>query len=97
MSWLALIDKLQAGDSVTFRPHGNSMTPRITSGQQVTVRPLSPDERIGKGDIVLAKVKGHVYLHLVTKAHGDQFEISNNHGHVNGWTTARHVYGKLVN
>lgn len=67
------------------------MTPRIQSGQEVTIRPI--DEKIVPGMIVLAKVKGRHYLHLVSARDGRRVQISNNHGHVNGWTTVDRVFG----
>lgn len=89
------IDRLKAGEIVRFRPHGNSMVPRIHSGQLVTLAPIAPED-VQVGDAVLCKVHGRKFLHLVTAIKGDQVQISNNHGHVNGWTTRKHVYGKLV-
>jgi hypothetical protein len=70
------------------------MTPRISSGQLCTVEPVK--NPLKKGDIVLAKVRGTPYLHLVTAVRIDQVQISNNHGHVNGWTGFQHVYGILT-
>jgi hypothetical protein len=98
MSWKNIIDKLQRGESITFNPKGNSMTPRIHSGQEVTVDPVTDSCKLEVGDVVLAKVSGKVYLHLLTaiKKEGkkDKFQISNNHGWVNGWTNREHIYGK---
>ena len=86
---------LESGDRVTFRPHGNSMTPRIESGQLVT---LDPDtSNIKRGDVVLARVHGNLLLHLVRawKVQGGKkrYLIGNNHGKINGWTSK--IYGKL--
>lgn len=94
MGWTAVaIEALSRGETITVKPHGNSMTPRIHSGDAVTLRPLEPDEP-RKGDAVLAKVRGHVYLHLVTAIDGERYQISNNHHHVNGWTNRASIYGK---
>ncbi len=95
----SLVTKLSSGETVKFRPHGNSMTPRIRSGQLVTVIPVSPVNisrgDIHKGDIVLARVRGVLRLHLVTAIDTtrQRVQISNNHGHVNGWTSYDRVYG----
>jgi len=70
------------------------MTGRIASGQLCSVVPLDRDPQ--KGDIVLCRVRGHQYLHLVTAVRGDQYQISNNHGHVNGWTSRKNVFGILT-
>jgi SOS-response transcriptional repressor LexA len=95
MSWaLPYIPKLQAGETVQFRPRGHSMTGRISSGQLVTVAPCTIEE-LRKGDIVLCKVQGTIYLHLVSAIGQDgRVQISNNHNHVNGWTKT--VYGRCI-
>jgi hypothetical protein len=86
------IDQLLAGNQVSFRPVGNSMTPRIQSGQLVT---FSPDiSNVEVGDIVLCKVNGNIMVHLVSAIQGGRYQISNNHGHVNGWT--KKIYGKVI-
>lgn len=93
MGWASKhIESLLAGETVKFRPHGNSMTPLVKSGQLCTVAPITAT--LEKGDILLCRVNGNQYLHLCTAVQGDRVQISNNHGHVNGWTAA--VYGKLV-
>jgi phage repressor protein C with HTH and peptisase S24 domain len=89
-----LISKLLAGETVTFKPRGNSMTPRIYSGDLVTVSPITPETHISIGDIVFCKVKGNVYLHLVKGIRDSRYLIGNNHGHINGWTS--NVYGVLT-
>ena len=86
-------EALRNGETVKFRPHGNSMQPRIESGQLVTVTPCQPGEaRIG--DIVLCKVNGRQILHLVTAIGSDgRYQISNNKGHINGWAVPNNVFG----
>lgn len=97
MGWAsAYIQRLAAGETVQFRPTGNSMQGRIESGQLVTVEPLSIAGAVKVGDIVLCKVRGVERLHLVSAARGDQFQISNNKGHVNGWVTTRAIFGRCV-
>lgn len=90
-----LVERLQKGETVQFRPHGNSMTPIIKSGQLVTLAPVDP-ATLQVGDVVLCKVRGHQYLHKVSALKGQQIQISNNKGHVNGWTTPKNIFGKLV-
>lgn len=89
------ISRLQAGETVSFRPRGNSMTPLIKSGQQVTIHPVMTDDPIEVGSVVLCRVKSKQYLHLVTGISGKprQYRISNNHGHINGWTPEYRIYG----
>jgi hypothetical protein len=95
MSNLTLIAaRVAAGATVDFRPTGSSMAPLIRSRQLVTVAPVDPGT-VAVGDIVLARVAGAVYLHLVSAvdpARG-RVQISNNRGRVNGWTTHARVYG----
>jgi len=94
MGWASFhILALEEGKTVSFRPHGNSMVPRVKSGQLCTVEPATV-ETIETGDVALCKVNGNVYLHLVSAKRDGQAQISNNSGHVNGWTKT--VYGKLI-
>ena len=93
MSWAThYIDKLKEGETVQFRPRGNSMTGKIDSGQLVTVEPLG-DRELKKGDIVLCKVNGNQYLHIVKAVQGERFQIGNNQGRINGWITKKSIYG----
>ena len=78
------IERLLAGETVIVKGKGNSMTPRLKSGEAVIVEPITTTTTIKKRDIVLCKVKGHIYLHLVTGISGDSYKISNNRGHDNG-------------
>lgn len=95
MSWAThLIKDLLEGKTVQCRPRGNSMTGKVNSGQLCTIVPLDRDPQ--KGDIVLCKVRGAQYLHLVSAVKPDQYQISNNHGHVNGWTPRKNVFGLLT-
>jgi hypothetical protein len=98
MSWANhYIEKLQRGETITFdAPNGNSMRPKIVPKQTVTVAPLGEGEFPEPGDILLCRVKGSQYLHLVSAVQGDRVQISNNHGRVNGWITKSGIYGKLV-
>ena len=92
----AYIARLKAGETVSFREGGNSMTPRIKSRQKCTYIPVSSLADIAIGDAVFCKVGGNYFTHLVTAIRGEQVQISNNHGHVNGWTSVNNVFGKVV-
>lgn len=83
--------------SVTWKPTGNSMTGKINSGDQVVVKQV-PIEALRVGDAVYAKVKGSYYLHLLSAIDESKgrYQISNNHGYVNGWVTANNVFGLCV-
>ena len=89
------IAKLQTGESVSFRPRGNSMTGKIESGQLCTVEPVDP-ANVCVGDIVLCKVNGSEYLHLVKAIQGPRFQIGNNRGRINGWITGKSIFGRCV-
>ncbi len=96
MGWATpYIEKLQKGETVSFRPRGSSMEPKIYSGQLCTVTPVDPGT-ITPGDVVLCKVRGKEYLHLVIAVRPGQFQIGNNRGHINGWISADAIYGKLL-
>ena len=88
------LEKLQAGETVITSEKGNSMVPLIRSGQEHVVEPATW-ESVEVGDIVYCKCRGNYFTHLVTAKNDDKgCQISNNHGHVNGWT--KQVYGKVV-
>jgi hypothetical protein len=93
----AMAGRVAAGSTVEFRPTGSSMVPLIRSRQLVMVAPADP-ARVEVGDIVLARVAGAVYLHLVSAvdAANGRVQISNNRGRVNGWTNHARVYGICV-
>lgn len=96
MGWASsYINRLKAGERVTFKPSGNSMVGKIESGQSCTVEPIGSTP-VCVGDIVLCKVNGREYLHLVKAIQGERYQIANNSGHVNGWVTSRSIFGRLV-
>lgn len=93
MSWPKIVERLNKGESVELHPTGNSMAPRITSGQRVLLAPLTDDPEVG--DIVLSKVRGRYWLHGITRhpLGDDRYLIANASGHVNGWTSRDKIYG----
>ena len=96
MGWATqYISKLKEGESVSFRPRGNSMTGKIESGQLCTVEPVDA-AGLKTGDIVLCKVNGREYLHLVKAVQGQRFQIGNNRGRINGWVGANAIFGQCV-
>ncbi len=70
------------------------MTGKVNDGQLCTVAPLG-DATPAVGDIVLCRVNGSQYLHLVKAVQGERFQIGNNRGGINGWVTKRQIFGKL--
>jgi hypothetical protein len=96
MGWATeYIARLQRGEIVQFRPRGNSMHGKIDSGQLCTVEPVDPAS-LEVGDIVLCKVNGRQYLHLVKARQGERFQIGNNRGRINGWVSQNGIYGKCM-
>ena len=96
MGWAsAYIEKLRGGEPVSFRPRGHSMSGKIDSGQLCTVEPVDPST-LRVGDIVLCKVNGREYLHLVKAIQGERFQIGNNRGRINGWVSAGSIFGLCV-
>jgi SOS-response transcriptional repressor LexA len=94
MGWAShYIEKLKQAETVQFRPRGNSMTGKIESGQLVTVEPI---KEIEVDDIVLCKVRGKEYLHIVKAKDKDRYLIGNNRGVTNGWIGRNAIFGKLV-
>ena len=84
---------LQEGKTFETSEKGNSMVPLIKSGQKHILEPIKIED-VQVGDIVFCKVKGSYFTHLVTAKNDTKgLQISNNHGHVNGWT--RQVWGKV--
>lgn len=91
----SVVRRVAAGEMVAFRPVGSSMVPLIKSRQLVTVVPVLP-ELVEPGDIVLARVVGSLYLHLVSVVDRERrrVQISNNRGRAKGWTSAAAVSSK---
>ena len=98
MGWAAFhIERLKRGETVSFRPRGHSMRGKIESGQLCTVEVEPVDaETLEVGDIVLCKVRGAQYLHLIKAIRGEQFQIGNNRGGINGWIGANQIFGKCT-
>ena len=96
MTWAKFaIESLRKGETVKIRPRGHSMRGKVNDGDLVTLEPcdsstLQPD------DIVLVKVRGRDYLHLIKAINGARFQIGNNRGHINGWVGANSIYGKAI-
>lgn len=80
------------GETVSFRPRGNSMRGLVSNGDLVTVSPCN-DSSLEPGDIVLVKVKSNVYLHKVLSIDANRALIGNNRGRVNGWTPLSQIAG----
>ena len=89
------IARLATGETVSFRPRGHSMTGKVDDGQLCTVAPVG-DHPLAVGAIVLCRVRGAQYLHLIKAIRGARYQIGNNRGGINGWVTRRQIVGRLV-
>jgi len=97
MGWAdKLIERLTAGETIQFRPRGNSMKGKVESGQLCTVAPIANIDKVTVGDIVLCRVRGTQYLHLVKAVREGQFQIGNNRGGINGWIGPTAIFGILT-
>lgn len=93
MRSLDVASLLRSGNTITrYKEAGNSMLPIIKSNQPVRLEPIK-GRQLHVGDIVFCKVRGNYYTHFITKIRGKQYQISNNHHHVNGWVTKNSIYG----
>lgn len=97
MSWANhAIEKLTQGEIVQIRPRGNSMTGKVDDGDLVTITPLNESVELDKGDVVLCRVKGHDYLHLIKAVSDGRYLIGNNRGGINGWAGRNSIFGKVI-
>lgn len=90
------VERLLSGETITTKEKGNSMIPLIYSNQEHVLAPVTSWEEIEVGDIVYCRLSGgRHYTHLVTAKDDKRgLQISNNKGHINGWTKT--VYGKVT-
>jgi SOS-response transcriptional repressor LexA len=96
MGWAKFaVQVLQRGETVKIRPRGHSMRGRVNDGDTVTLAPCEPGS-LKVGDVVLVRVKGNIYLHLIKAINGERFLIGNNRGGINGWVGSQAIYGIAV-
>jgi hypothetical protein len=96
MSWAHHAkEALRRGETVRVRPRGHSMRGKVNDGALVTLVPCDPDT-LAVGDIVLVRVHGADYLHLVKAVDRGRFLIGNNRGGVNGWVGRQAIYGRAT-
>jgi SOS-response transcriptional repressor LexA len=99
MTFKYAIEQLQAGKKTSICPKGNSMRGKVESGSTVQLEPCKADD-LAPGDIVLVRVKGRVYLHLIKAIRLNKgktsFQIGNNVGGINGWVGPSAIYGKAI-
>ena len=88
----ATAEHLKNGETCRVTGIGNSMTPILKSHQDVICEPVKEDTELHKHDIVLSKVKGHYYLHLIHAIKNDfdvDFETVWNQGHTEAERTGK--------
>ena len=96
MSWAHFAkEKLGRGETVQVRPRGHSMRGKVNDGDLVTLEPCDPDT-LDVGDVVLVRVRGTDYLHLIKAVDRGRFLIGNNQGGTNGWVGRHAIHGKAV-
>jgi hypothetical protein len=91
-----LIIRLKAGETVQFRPRGQSMRGKVPSGALCTVAPIDDPARLEIGQVILCTLRGAQYLHLIKAIRDGQYLIGNNRGGVNGWISADSIHGRLI-
>ena len=95
MGWAdEAIERLKNGLVAKVRPRGHSMSGKVEDNELVSLAPLTKPLKVG--DIVLVKVKGTVYLHLIKALNNGRYQIGNNRGGINGWIGSNGIFGRCV-
>ena len=75
------------------------MSGRINDGDSVVHVPCCAQD-LAVDDVVLARVRGrryfHLVLHKIIAREADQFLIGNEQGRLDGWVTATQIFGKVT-
>ena len=71
------------------------MKGKVNDRDLVTLEPCETDE-LKVGDIVLVRVRGKDYLHLIKATDQGRFLIGNNRGGINGWVGHNCIYGVVT-
>lgn len=88
---------LEEKGEVALTCNGNSMTPILHKGEQIIIKKVS-HKQLRKDDAVFVRINRNLQVHKITaidKAR-DRFQISNAHGHINGWVKPYAIYGLAV-
>lgn len=92
MGWAdEAIERLKSGQVAKVRLRGQSMSGKIEENELVTLSPLTKPLKVG--DVVLVKVKGTLYLHMIKALNNGRYQIGNNRGGIDGWVKADAIYG----
>ena len=93
---------LKEGKIVAFRSSGNSLWPRVCSGDSCSYEPVVNAAEIHLNDVVFCEVQPrNLFYTLIVKDiywyMGRRcFTIANIKGRENGWCYDEHIYGKLI-
>ena len=94
---------LQRGITISYRSSGWSLFPRIHANDLCTFKPVTSSSDVVKGDIVFCLVQpgmNRLFGHIVWAKYVHKgklwFDIGNWKGHLNGWCSMEHIYGKLI-
>ena len=71
------------------------MRGRVDDGDVVTLDPYGSNEP-QVGDVVLVKIHGHEYLHLIKARQDARYQIGNNRGGINGWVGRGAIFGRAT-
>lgn len=90
------VKRLQNGLFAEVRPPGHSMTGLVGEGDLVALKPFMSYE-LTPGDIVLVRVPGkrysHIVLHMVLSVGHEQFLIGSHQGRTDGWVKRSAIFG----
>lgn len=75
------------------------MQGQVNEGDLVTLEPCRAEDLAG-GDVVLARITGrrysHLVLHLIHAREADKFLIGSKHGRLDGWVESENIFGKVT-
>jgi len=99
-NWAAhAVEELRAGREVQVRPRGHSMQGQINDGDLITLEPIQAS-KLQADDIVLARVRGrryfHLVLHQVLECEAEQLLIGSRNGRIDGWIHVNDVLGRMM-
>ena len=90
---------LAEGRTFTVQPRGNSMGGIIADSNKVTLAPCD-SAHIQLGDVVLARVQGkryrHIVLHQIHAIEAGRLLVGGSVGRLDGWISAEDVFGRVV-
>ena len=92
MSRKIAVGILEKEGVVTLSCNGNSMRPLFKPGDSLHIKKVNTS-KLRVGDAVFCKIKGNLQVHKVTAIDKNRWQISNNHGFVNGWIGESAIYG----